>query len=130
MITTLHLHRCWYFKAHRQIQRRGRSLSSCAMAFHFRHARPNAGRHSACRVRSSSRAGLENILSALQKGGMGPSTCQNRSISLRTEDLPAYAAIRSRFLGDCRPASMLLVAAALPKSGFLIEIEAIAAAPA
>jgi len=73
----------------------------------------------------------KNILSALQKGGMGPEhLVKIVQYLVRTEDLPAYAAIRSRFLGDCRPASMLLVAAALPKSGFLIEIEAIAAAPA
>ncbi len=73
----------------------------------------------------------KNILSALQKAGMGPEHLVKLvQYFVRTEDLPAYGAIRSRFLGDCRPASMLLVAAALPKPGFLIEIEAIAAAPA
>jgi enamine deaminase RidA (YjgF/YER057c/UK114 family) len=49
---------------------------------------------------------------------------------VNAEDIPAHSAIRARFLGDCRPASMLLVTAALPKPGFLIEIEVIAAAPA
>ncbi len=73
----------------------------------------------------------KNILSALQKAGMGPEHLVKLvQYFVRTEDLPAYGAIRSRFLGDCRPASMLLIAAALPKPGFLIEIEAIAAAPA
>ena len=33
---------------------------------------------------------------------------------LRAEDIPAYAAVRKRFLGDARPASMLLVSDALP----------------
>jgi 2-iminobutanoate/2-iminopropanoate deaminase len=73
----------------------------------------------------------KNILSTLQKGGMGPEHLVKLvQYFVRTEDLPAYGAIRSRFLGDCRPTSMLLIAAALPKPGFLIEIEAIAAAPA
>lgn len=72
----------------------------------------------------------KNILSALQKAGMGPEhLIKLVQYLVRPEDLPAYAAIRSRFLGDCRPASMLLFVAALPKPGFLIEIEAIAAAP-
>ena len=72
----------------------------------------------------------KNILEALHKAGMGTEHLVKLvQYLVRTEDLPAYAAVRSRFLGECRPASMLLVAAALPKPGFLIEIEAIAAAP-
>ena len=72
----------------------------------------------------------KNILSALQKARMGPEHLVKLvQYFVRIEDFPAYGAIRSRFLGDCRPASMLLLAAALPKPGFLIEIEAIAAAP-
>jgi 2-iminobutanoate/2-iminopropanoate deaminase len=73
----------------------------------------------------------KNIFSALQKAGMGPEhLVKIVQYLVRAEDLPAYGAIRARFLGDCRPASMLLVTAALPKRGFLIEIEAIAAGPA
>ena len=73
----------------------------------------------------------KNILSALSKADMGPEhLIKLVQYLVRTEDLPAYAPIRAKFLGDCRPASMLLFAAALPKPGFLIEIEAIAAAPA
>ena len=72
----------------------------------------------------------KNILAALQKAGMGPEhLVKIVQYLVRTEDLPAYAPIRARFLGGCRPASMLLVAAALPKR-LLIEIEAIAAVPA
>jgi len=72
----------------------------------------------------------KSILSALEKVGMGTEHLVKLvQYLVRTEDLPAYAAVRARFLGDCRPASMLLVAVALPKPGFLIEIEAIAAAP-
>ena len=73
----------------------------------------------------------KNILSALAKANMGPEhLVKIVQYLVRAEDLPAYAPIRARFLGDCRPASMLLVAAALPKPGFLIEIEAVAASPA
>jgi enamine deaminase RidA (YjgF/YER057c/UK114 family) len=46
---------------------------------------------------------------------------------VRAEDIPAYAKVRARVLGDARPASMLMVVAALPRPDFLIEIEAHAA---
>ena len=73
----------------------------------------------------------KNILLVLQRAGMGAEhLVKIVQYLVREEDIAAYGAIRARFLGDCRPASMLLVAAALPKPGFLIEIEAIAAAPA
>jgi 2-iminobutanoate/2-iminopropanoate deaminase len=72
-----------------------------------------------------------NILSALRKAGMGPEhLVKVVQYLVRAEDLPRYGPIRARFLGDCRPASMLLIASALPKEGFLIEIEATAVAPA
>lgn len=72
----------------------------------------------------------KNIFSALQKARMGSEhLVKIVQYLVRAEDIPAYGAIRARSLGDCRPASMLMVVAALPKPGFLIEIEAIAAAP-
>ena len=46
---------------------------------------------------------------------------------LRAEDIPAYVKVRARFLGDARPASMLLLTPALVRPEFLLEIEAIAA---
>lgn len=46
---------------------------------------------------------------------------------LRAEDIPAYVKVRAKFLGDARPASMLLIVAELVKPHFLLEIEAIAA---
>jgi enamine deaminase RidA (YjgF/YER057c/UK114 family) len=46
---------------------------------------------------------------------------------VQASDIPAYAKVRSRALGDARPASMLLVVPALVRSDFLIEIEAFAA---
>ena len=46
---------------------------------------------------------------------------------LRAEDIPAYVKVRARFLGDARPASMLLITPALVRPEFLLEVEAIAA---
>lgn len=45
----------------------------------------------------------------------------------RAEDIPAYVRVRTRMLGDARPASMLMVVAELPRSEFLLEIDAVAA---
>lgn len=45
----------------------------------------------------------------------------------RAEDIPAYGKVRSHFLGDVRPASMLLVIDQLVRPEFLIEVEVIAA---
>jgi 2-iminobutanoate/2-iminopropanoate deaminase len=44
----------------------------------------------------------------------------------RSEDSPAYAKVRTRFLGDTRPASMLVIAP-LVWPEFLLEVEIIAA---
>ncbi len=50
---------------------------------------------------------------------------------LRAEDIAAYAAVRTRFLADARPASMLVVVPALVRPEFLLEVEIVAAkAPA
>ncbi len=46
---------------------------------------------------------------------------------LHASDIPAYVKVRARFLGDARPASMLLVVPQLVRPGFLLEIEAYAA---
>ena len=45
----------------------------------------------------------------------------------RAEDIKEYAKVRSRILGDVRPAFMLLVIPQLVRPEFLIEVEAIAA---
>lgn len=46
---------------------------------------------------------------------------------LRTADIPAYVKVRAKYLGDARPASMLLVVPELVRPEFLLEIEAYAA---
>lgn len=45
----------------------------------------------------------------------------------RESDLADYVKVRSRFLGDVKPASMLLIVPALVRPDFLLEIEAVAA---
>ena len=46
---------------------------------------------------------------------------------VRPADIPAYAKVRTRVLGDARPASLLLVVPGLVRPEFLLEIEACAA---
>jgi 2-iminobutanoate/2-iminopropanoate deaminase len=46
---------------------------------------------------------------------------------LRPADIPTYVQVRSRFLGDVRPASMLMVVPQLVKPEYLLEVEAVAA---
>ena len=46
---------------------------------------------------------------------------------VRQEDIKEYVAVRARYLGDARPASMLLVVPGLVKPEILVEIEAVAA---
>ncbi len=45
----------------------------------------------------------------------------------RAEDIPAYVKVRSRFLGDARPAFMLAVVSQLVWPEILVEVEIIAA---
>ena len=100
------------------------------MAFHFRHAWPRSRWRPASYLRTPGEQAWKNIFSALQKAGMGPEhLVKIVQYLVRAEDIAAYGAIRAGALGDCRPPSMLMVVAALPKPGLLIEIEAIAAAP-
>jgi 2-iminobutanoate/2-iminopropanoate deaminase len=69
-----------------------------------------------------------NVLAILEQGGMGVADLVKVThYLLRTEDIKPYAAVRAKFLGDARPASMLLVVPALVRPEFLVEIEAYAA---
>ena len=45
----------------------------------------------------------------------------------RESDIAEYARVRSRYLGEARPASMLLVVPALVRRDLLLEIEVLAA---
>jgi 2-iminobutanoate/2-iminopropanoate deaminase len=70
-----------------------------------------------------------NLVAVLTAAGM---TTQNlvkvTAYLTRPEHTAPYGAARSRFLGDARPASTLLVIQALAQPELLVEVEAIAAA--
>jgi enamine deaminase RidA (YjgF/YER057c/UK114 family) len=70
----------------------------------------------------------ENIILLLQNASLTVADVVKVTQYLtRAEDIPAYAIVRERFLGEARPASMLLVIPQLVRAEFLIEIEVIAA---
>ncbi len=69
-----------------------------------------------------------NVTAILEEAGMGLGDLVKVTHYLvRSEDIKPYVEVRSRFLGDLRPASMLLVVPALVRPEFLVEIEACAA---
>src|SRR5262245_27919320 len=69
-----------------------------------------------------------HILEMLQRAGMTTADLVKVTHYLtRSSDIPAYVKVRSQFLGDARPASMLLVVSELVRPGMLVEVEAIAA---
>jgi enamine deaminase RidA (YjgF/YER057c/UK114 family) len=72
-----------------------------------------------------------NVFALLSEADMEPGNLVKVTQYLvRQEDIVHYQRIRSKWLGDHRPASMLSVIPALVRPEFLIEIEAIAAARA
>jgi enamine deaminase RidA (YjgF/YER057c/UK114 family) len=69
-----------------------------------------------------------NLLAILEAGGMGVrDLVKVTHYLLRPEDIKPYVSVRSKYLGDARPASMLLVVPQLVRPEFLLEIEAYAA---
>jgi 2-iminobutanoate/2-iminopropanoate deaminase len=69
-----------------------------------------------------------HIMAMLERAGMAAGDLVKITQYLTQEsDIAAYAAVRSRFLGNARPASMLMVVPALVRPGFLVEVEVIAA---
>ena len=70
-----------------------------------------------------------HIVAMLERAGMDVHDLVKVTHYLcRAADIPAYVEVRARFLGDARPASMLLVVGELVRPEFLLEIEAVAAA--
>jgi 2-iminobutanoate/2-iminopropanoate deaminase len=70
-----------------------------------------------------------HIVAMLERAGMGVHDLVKVTHYLcRASDIRAYVKVRARFLGDARPASMLLVVAELVRPEFLLEVEAVAAA--
>ena len=75
-----------------------------------------------------SRLAWENVVSLLAKDGMTVTDIVKvTQCPTRTEDIKAYAAVRTRFLGDHRPASMLLSIPQLVWLELLVEVEIVAA---
>jgi enamine deaminase RidA (YjgF/YER057c/UK114 family) len=71
-----------------------------------------------------------NAIELLKMAAMGPEHLVNVSQYLtRTEDIPKYRPIRSKWFGDHKPAFLLAVIPRLVREDFLIEIEAVAVAP-
>jgi enamine deaminase RidA (YjgF/YER057c/UK114 family) len=70
-----------------------------------------------------------HILHMLERTGMTVADVVKVTQYLtRAEDIQAYGIVRTRFLGNVRPASMLLVIRQLVRPEFLVEIEVVAAA--
>ena len=71
-----------------------------------------------------------HIVTMLERAGMSVADLVKVTQYLtRPSDIRAYAAVRSRFLGGVRPASMLMVVPELARPDFLLEIEVYAARP-
>jgi 2-iminobutanoate/2-iminopropanoate deaminase len=69
-----------------------------------------------------------HIIAILNKAGMTVhDLVKVTHYLLRAGDIPAYVKVRSKYLGDARPASMLLIVPGLVKPDYLLEVEAIAA---
>lgn len=69
----------------------------------------------------------KNIIALLQAAGMDASHLVKVVTYLtREEDIPLLGPIRLAYLGEARPAATLIVAKALARKEWLIEIEAVA----
>ena len=70
----------------------------------------------------------KHVISMLERAGMTVADIVKVTQYLtRAEDIPAYGKVRTRFLGDVRPAAMLLVVPQLVRPEFLVEVEIFAA---
>lgn len=70
----------------------------------------------------------EHVVTILEKAGMTLADVVKITQYLtRAEDIAEYGKVRTRFLGDLRPASMFLVIPQLVRPEFLVEVEIIAA---
>jgi enamine deaminase RidA (YjgF/YER057c/UK114 family) len=70
----------------------------------------------------------KHVVRMLEKSGMTVADIVKVTQYLTSaEDIPAYAKVRTQFLGETRPASMLLVIPQLVRPEFLVEVEIIAA---
>jgi 2-iminobutanoate/2-iminopropanoate deaminase len=69
-----------------------------------------------------------NVVAALTKAGMDVADLVKITQYLTDpDDVAAYAEVRSRYLGDARPASMLVIVPSLVWPDMLVEIDGVAA---
>lgn len=70
----------------------------------------------------------KNILAMLDKAGMtAADIVKVTQYLIRPEDIKPYAGVRRKFLGEVKPASMLLIIPQLVWPEMLVEVEVIAA---
>jgi 2-iminobutanoate/2-iminopropanoate deaminase len=75
-----------------------------------------------------SRNAWRNVLGVLEGAGMGPSNLVKVTAYItRQVDVGQYRSVRDSMLGGAKPASTLVVVAALADPRWLVEIEAVAA---
>ena len=76
---------------------------------------------------AQAQAAWENVMGVLAAAEMGPADLVKVTVFLTdAAQLPLFGPIRARFLGDARPASTLLVVAALGRPEWQVEVEAVA----
>ncbi len=80
------------------------------------------------RIVAQSEMAWRHIIAMLEQAGMTIGDIVKITQYLTSDkDIAAYAKVRSEFLGDLRPASMLMVVPALVRPEFLVEVEIMAA---
>jgi len=76
---------------------------------------------------SQAEVAWQNVLAVLAAADMAPSDLVKLTTYLTdASHLPQFAPVRSRYLGDARPASTLVVVQALARPEWLVEVEAVA----
>jgi 2-iminobutanoate/2-iminopropanoate deaminase len=84
--------------------------------------------HSPADIKGQAELVWKNISAVLAEAGMGIADIVKINHFLtRAESIPGYSEVRNRFLGDCRPASTMVVVSALVKPEWLVEVEVVAA---
>ncbi|MEQ8602903.1 MAG: RidA family protein [Marivibrio sp.] len=71
-----------------------------------------------------------NLAAILKAADMGiEDVVKVNAYLLSPDDLPAFGAVRSRWLGDCRPASTLVYVSGLVKPELKVEVDVVAMKP-
>jgi len=72
----------------------------------------------------------QNIFAALEAAGMKPTDLvKTTSYLIRPEDVDDFIQVRAKYLQNIRPVGMFLFTPGFTNPKFLVEVEAIAAAP-